>query len=82
MRAFILLYLLQGYIFLPFITGQVSESPRHKYGYFHGGFLKALREGDLKLKLIEEEPELFNLQENPAERYNRAEQNPEIVRRI
>ena len=73
---------LDGYDILPFLTGQIKESPRKEYAYFRNGILQAMRVGDWKLRLMEEEPELFNLQVDPAERYNRAEERSEIVRKI
>ena len=73
---------LDGFNLLPFLTGKTNKSPRRQYGYFHQNQLKAMREGDWKLKLDEEKPELFNLQEDPAERYNRAEEFPQIVQQI
>lgn len=73
---------LDGYNLLPFLTGKTSESPRQEYAYFLHGTLEAMRDGDWKLRLAGKEPQLFNLQIDPAERYNRAKEKPDIVGRI
>ncbi|MDX1642218.1 MAG: hypothetical protein R3220_11000, partial [Balneolaceae bacterium] len=73
---------LDGYNLLPFLTGEVQTSPRNEYAYFRYGVLEALRLGKWKLRLMEEEAELFNLQDDPGERFNRADDHPEIVQEI
>lgn len=73
---------LDGYDIMPFLTGQTEHAPRREYPYFLGGELQALRAGEWKLRLVEKEPELFNLQTDPGERWNRAGEKPEIVERI
>ncbi|GAA5521562.1 sulfatase [Aliifodinibius salicampi] len=70
---------LDGYDLMPFLTGQRDESPRQEYPYFLRGELQAYRQGPWKLRLASEEAELFNMQDDPGERWNRAEENPEIV---
>lgn len=70
---------LDGYNLLPFLTGRTDESPRNEYFYFLHGELEAMRQGEWKLRLAGGEPELFNLQLDPAERYNRTDEKPEIV---
>ena len=72
---------LDGYDIMPFLTGEAESSPRNEYAYFRNG-LEALRVGDWKLRLASGEPELFNLQLDPSERYNRANEKHEIVARI
>lgn len=73
---------LDGYDVMPFLTGQEEESPREMYPYFLWDKLQAMRINDWKLRLAGEEPELFNLQSDPEERYNRADEEPGIVERI
>lgn len=73
---------LDGYNIMSFLTGQTQESPRREYAYIRGGQLEALRVGDWKLRLAGGEPELFNLQIDPGERFNRAGDQPEIVEKI
>lgn len=71
-----------GYNIIPFVTGKTDQSPRKEYAYLLHGTLTALRVGPWKLKLNDERPELFNLQTDVGEKYNRAGQEPEIVNRI
>lgn len=73
---------LDGYDIMPFLTGEVERSPRQEYAYFGGGGLAAMRVGDWKLRLAGGDVELFNLQLDPSERYNRANEKHEIVGRI
>lgn len=70
---------IDGYDLMPFLTGETDISPRNEYGYFRSGVLQAMRIGEWKLRLMEEDPQLFNLQDDPGERFNRAEDHPEIV---
>lgn len=70
-----------GYNILPFITGQTDQSPRKRFAYFRNG-LQAMRIGKWKLRLASDTPELFNLQIDPGERYNRAPEKPELVNDI
>lgn len=73
---------LDGYDLTPFLTGETDQSPRNEYGYFRNGVLQAMRVGEWKLRLMEEEPQLFNMQDDPGERFNRADDHPEIVEKI
>lgn len=73
---------IDGYDLRPFLMGETETSPRNEYAYFRHGVLEAMRIGEWKLRLMEVEPELFNLQDDPGERFNRAEDHPEIVQEI
>lgn len=73
---------LDGYDLMPFLKGETEDSPREEYAYFRGGQLQAYREGPWKLRLAGNQPELFNLQNDPGERWNRTEDKPEIVERL
>lgn len=73
---------LDGYNLMPFLTGESDQSPRTEYPYFLRGELQAYRDGPWKLRLAGREPELFNMQDDPGERWNRAGENPEIVDRL
>ena len=64
-----------------FILGQTDQSPRKDFYYFHGRRLDGLRSGPWKLR-YKDGLELFNLDLDPAEKYNRAEEKPEIVERL
>lgn len=75
-------YPLNGYDMMPFFTGKASKSPRNSYAYMRHG-LNAYRLGKWKLRVTRSgPPQLFNLDSDPGEHYNIAEQKPEIVKRI
>ncbi len=72
-----------------FLRGE-KESPRDEFFYFRGKDLEAVRKGPWKLRLSRHRrddlekgepltPELFNLDIDPAEQYNHASRQPEIV---
>lgn len=73
---------LDGYDLTSFLTGESDQSPRNEYAYIRNNVLQAMRVGEWKLRLMEEEPELFNLQDDPGERFNRAANHTEIVQEI
>ena len=66
---------------MPFLTGQAKQSPRQEFGYFNGD-LQGLRVGSWKLREVDGKTELFDLQTDPGEQYNRAETEPAVVQRI
>lgn len=70
-----------GYNVMSFLTGQTQQSPRKEYGYFINE-LQGLRIGPWKLRVAGDSTQLFNMQIDPDEHYNRAEEKPEIVRQI
>jgi len=72
---------LDGHDLMPWLTGAVDTTPRERYYYFRGE-LEAMREGPWKLRLASGAPELFNLQLDIGERFNRASEHPEIVERM
>lgn len=73
---------IDGLNILPFLTGQSDESPRQRYAYILRGQLEAMRVGKWKLRLADGEPQLFDLQTDPAERFNRAAGKPDITDQI
>jgi arylsulfatase len=73
---------LDGYDLRPWLSGEVAESPRKELFYFHQGKLKAVRMGPWKLKMDTGEPELYHLELDPSEQYNRAEGEAEVVARL
>ena len=70
-----------GYNALPFLTGEAEQSPRQEFGYFNNT-LQGLRRGRWKLRETDGETQLFDLQIDPGERYNRAETEPELVAQL
>src|SRR5699024_1758745 len=73
---------LAGYNIMSFLSGETEASPRGEYAYFALGNLEAMRVGKWKWRVVREETELFNLQADTGEQFNRAEDKPEIVRRL
>ena len=73
---------LDGYNLLSFLKGETDESPRNTYYYFRGNELQAMRKGDWKLRQVDGNTQLFNLQEDPGERFNRTSEKPELVEEI
>ncbi|MFZ9683614.1 MAG: sulfatase-like hydrolase/transferase [Cephaloticoccus sp.] len=67
-----------GYDLTAFLTGQAAESPRHEFFYFNARQLDGVRVGPWKLRL-RDGVELFQLELDPYERYNRQAEHPEIV---
>ncbi len=66
---------------LPFLKGETS-SPVEQFYYFSGNSIHGVREGEWKLRIAEGYPELFNLDSDPSERHNRAEELPDIVSKL
>ena len=66
---------------MPLWMGKTSDSPRTEFVYHRGREQQAIRVGKWKLR-IQDGDELFDLDVDPAERYNRAEEFPETVARL
>lgn len=69
-----------------------SQSPREEMFYYHGTRIFAARKGDFKLYFFENNPagypermrqldtlQLYNVQHDPSEKYNLADEHPEII---
>jgi len=73
---------LDGHDLMPFFQGRTQESPRKEFFYFRGrGAPDAVRVGPWKLHK-RNSGELFNLEIDPSERYNRAQEKPELVKQL
>lgn len=83
-----------GYDLSPVLNGE-NESPRNEMFFYHGTRIFAARKGDYKMYFYKNNPvgypekiekleayQLFNLQHDPSEKYNLAEQHPEILAEI
>lgn len=66
----------------PFLHGDVAHSGRQLHIYCGRGKSPALRVGPWKIIKNEESTQLFNLQKDPSEVEDVADQNPEIVRQL
>jgi arylsulfatase A-like enzyme len=72
-----------GYDIGPLLRGSTS-APRNRFYYFLGARLEAIRDGSWKCRLAAKAsgPELFNVDEDPAEQYNRYTDNREVADRL
>lgn len=70
-----------GYDLTDFLTRKQPKSPRKEYFYFNSLKLDGVRVGDWKLRL-KDGAELYNLQLDPSERYNRAAEMPEVLEEL
>ncbi len=67
------------------LTGKAVQSPREDFFYYHGNRLSAIRDQRWKLHLKGPEGEprmLFDLQTDPGESQDLAEQQPDIVAKL
>lgn len=69
---------LDGHDLMPFLRGETETSPRERYHYFLGD-LEAMRDGRWKLRVAGDSTQLFDLRTDPDERFNRADDRPELV---
>lgn len=74
-------YKIDGLDLMPFFLGKTKHSPRNEYGYFINK-IQGIRIGEWKLREVAGVTELFNMNYDPDELYNQAEDNPEIVNRL
>lgn len=59
-------------------AGRATQSPRLEFIYHRGARVQGIRVGPWKLRIVEGD-ELFHLDVDPSERFNRAGEEPEIV---
>ena len=67
-----------GYDLMPLWTGAARKSPRNEFVYHRGRQIQGIRAGNWKLRTADGD-ELFDLEIDPSERYNRAQDFPQIV---
>ncbi len=73
---------IDGLNILPFLKGE-AKSPTEILYYFNGAKAEAVREGELKLRITTSSGvQLFNLNNDPGEKYNIAIENSIIVKRL
>jgi arylsulfatase A-like enzyme len=70
-----------GYDLTDFLSGKSKESPRQEFFYFNSKQLDGVRVGPWKLRL-KNQPELYQLDLDPSERHNRANEFPEMVAQL
>jgi arylsulfatase A len=87
--------MLDGYDLSPVLLGKTDKSPRDTVYYLREEKLFAVRQGPWKAHFItegcygigpkrevHEVPELYQVEEDPSEKYNVAEYHPDIVARL
>jgi arylsulfatase A-like enzyme len=83
---------MDGYDLLPLLSGQ-GPSPRRELFHYQGASLEAIRQGAWKLRLVPPpargsgaapaaEPQLFDLDRDPGERFDVAGDHPDVVTRL
>ena len=73
---------IDGLNILPFLKGE-AKSPTEILYYFNGAKAEAVREGELKLRITTSSGvQLFNLNNDPGEKYNIAIENSIIVEKL
>ena len=70
---------IDGNDLLPLLRGETDTSPTQVYHYFRGNQLQAVRKGPWKLQRVTGEDELFHLDRDIGERFNVADDHPELV---
>ncbi|MGM0459158.1 MAG: sulfatase family protein [Bacteroidota bacterium] len=86
--------IIDGVNLSPVLMGE-GESPRKEMLFYRGATVYAARKGDFKAhyitegaygefgeRIVHEPPLLFNLSEDPAERYDVADEHPEVLAEI
>jgi arylsulfatase A-like enzyme len=67
----------------PLFSGQGDAiSPHEAFYYYKDTVLEAVRSGDWKLRVVEDNVELFNLKEDISETKNIAGDNPDVVEKL
>lgn len=73
---------LDGHDLRAFLSGK-APSPTHEFAYINSTRVEAIRVDAWKLRVAPNAPpELYHLELDPSERYNRAESEPAIVSRL
>jgi arylsulfatase A-like enzyme len=71
-----------GISLLPVLTQNASTVPRKLFWRFKSNAQRAVRDGDLKWLKIGDNTFLFNLKDDPLERANLKDRQPEVYRRL
>ena len=75
-------YPMDGVNLLPMLTGAAPVLPRTLYWRYKANAQRAMREGDMKLLKILNNTFLFNVAEDPMERANLKQRQPEVYDRL
>lgn len=87
--------IIDGKNLLPLLKGEKDEAIHDAFFYYHGETLHAVRKGPWKAhfitawayaddnqRMVHETPELYHLDQDPSEKYNLADEHPEIIEDI
>lgn len=75
-------YPLDGMNLLPQLAAKVAPVPRKLYWRYHFNSQRAYRDGDMKYLKIADNEFLFNVVDDPLERANLKERQPEVFQRM
>jgi arylsulfatase A-like enzyme len=75
-------YPLDGSNLLPILAGTAPVQPRTLYWRFKGNAQRAVRDGDMKYLKIRDNTFLFNVADDPMERANLRQRQPEVYERL
>jgi len=75
-------YPLDGENLLPVLTGKAALMPRKLFWRYKFNSQSAVREGDMKFLRIGKNTFLFNVAEDPLERANLKDRQPEVFKRL
>ena len=71
-----------GMNLLPMLTGSASPVPRRVYWRYHSNAQQAVRDGDMKYLKINDNTFLFNVVDDPLERANLKDRQPDVYKRL
>ena len=71
-----------GINLLPFLTGNPPPIPRRVYWRYHANAQQAVRDGDMKYLKINDNTFLFNVVDDPLERANLKDRQPDVYQRL
>jgi arylsulfatase A-like enzyme len=75
-------YPLDGVNLLPVLSGTAPVQPRTLYWRFKGNAQRAVRDGDMKYLKIRDNTFLFNVADDPMERANLKQRQPDVYERL
>lgn len=71
-----------GINLLPFLAGSAPPMPRRVYWRYHANAQQAVRDGDMKYLKINDNTFLFNVVDDPLERANLKNRQPDVYQRL
>jgi len=74
--------MIDGVNLLPVLSGAAPVQPRTLYWRFKGNAQRAVRDGDMKYLKIRDNTFLFNVADDPMERDNLKQRQPDVYERL